>query len=128
MTCFWSGLLGCLHPVDFKSFGLVRKPPIKDFVILLKNKNKITENVLWQDTKLTDKFKKECFEAVNELDVKSINNGYFCSTCDPFLILVSELFKVNIIHNYCNVNIIYKCIGAGKTIKVKSNKGHFQRS
>ena len=128
MTCFWSGLLGCLHQNDFRRIGILRKPSIRNFVTLLKSRNKITENVLWQDTKLTDKFKKECFEAVKELNVNSINNGYLCSTCDPFLILVSELFKVNIIHNYCNININYKCIGAGKTIKVKSNKGHFQRA
>lgn len=127
MTCFWDGLLGCLHPNDFSKIGISKKPSTCGFVSLLKNKNKITENVLWQDTKLTDKFKKECFDAINELDVKSINRGYLCSTCDPFLILVSELFKVNIIHKYCNVIIKYKCINAVKTINVKSNKGHFQR-
>ena len=80
MTCFWSGLLGCLHQYDFRRIGILRKPSIRNFVTLLKSRNKITENVLWQDTKLTDKFKKECFEAVKELNVNSINNGYLCST------------------------------------------------
>lgn len=128
MTCFWSGLLGCLHQYDFRRIGILRKPSIRNFVTLLKSRNKITENVLWQDTKLTDKFKKECFESVKELNVNSINNGYLCSTCDPFLILVSELFKVNINHRYCNTMIKYKCINAVKTINVKSNRGHFQRA
>ena len=37
---------------------------------------------------------------VTRINVKSIRNGYLCSTCDPFLCLVCQLFKLNICHNY----------------------------
>ena len=76
-------------------------------------------------------FLEECKRAVDELDIKSIHNGYLCSTCDPYLILVSDIFNVNIQHKYLNSTIEYKNIknnNNNRSIYVKSNQGHFQKN
>lgn len=128
MTCFWKGLLQCLHNDDFYNLGINRKPNEKSFVEFLKSKNLICNNILWNSEILKEQFLKECFEAIKQFNVRTIYNGYFCSTCDPFLILVSEIFKVNINHNYCGNIIIYNNKNAKKTIKVKSNSSHFEKA
>ena len=127
MTCVWKGLLDCLNNDDFKGFKLMKKPRELQFVKLLKSKNMKCNSISWQGEPLSNQFLDECFEAVKCFNEHSINRGYYCSTCDPFIILVSELFNVNIIHRYCGNIIHYKNKNAKRTIKVKSNRGHFQR-
>ena len=128
MTCVWKGILDCLNNDDFFKFGLSKKPREMEFVKLLKSNNKRCKNVRWQGESLRNQFLDECFEAVKCFNERSINGGYFCSTCDPFLILVCEIFRVNISHKYCGHMVEYKRLGAVKTLRVKSNRGHFQRA
>ena len=127
MTCVWKGLLNCLNNSDFKQFDLSKKPREMEFVKLLKSKNCLCRSVTWQGKSMRKQFLDECFEAVKCFNERSINSGYLCSTCDPFLILVCEIFRVNISHRYCGHMVQYKVPGAIKTLKVTSNKGHFQR-
>lgn len=127
MTCVWKGLLACLEKKDFTQFGLNKKPNELEFVRFLKTKNRICYNVTWQEEKLSKKFLDECFNAVKIFDEKSIRRGYLCSTCDPFILLVCELFKVNLSHIYCGHKIIYKTNGSSRAFKVRSNRGHFQK-
>ena len=127
MTCVWKGLLNCLNIDDFKKFGFNRIPREKEFVEFLKSRNEICKDIIWNDEKLTKQFLEECYEAIKIFKTNTIYNGYLCSTCDPFIILVSQIFKINIYHNYCGNKLNYHCKGATKTIKVKSNKGHFQK-
>ena len=117
MTCFWKGLLDCLR---------INIAP-KLFVQHLKQKNKICKNVKWQNESLSNQFLKESFEAVKCFNEKSIHNGYLCSTCDPFLILVCELYKTDIVHNYCGNIITYKYKDSNKEIRVISDRGHFKK-
>ena len=125
MTCFWQGLINSLDTKDFIKVGYKNKPNEIKYVELLKLNNKLCENVTWQSTILTKQFLQESFEAIKNLNISSIRNGYLCSTCDPFLILVSEIFKVNINHNYNNIIINYTIKNSRKTLNFKSNKSHF---
>ena len=127
MTCVWKGLLNCLDESDFAKFGMNKKPKELEFVRFLKSKNRLCHNVTWQHENLSNQFLDECFKAVKVFDEHSIRRGYFCSTCDPFIILVCELFKVDVVHLYCGFNILYKNRGSTRTFKVRSNKGHFQK-
>ena len=127
MTCFWDGIIKSLTIDDFKTIGnFQRKPNAKQFADFLQSKNKLIEIVIWQNTELSKQEQQECFDAINELDTNSIRSGYLCSSCDPFLLLLCELFCIHIIHKY-NGNILeykHKQINR-KTIIYQSSKSHF---
>ena len=124
MTCFWDGILKRLSNEDFKKFN-INKPRNKDFVVFLKNHNTKTTNVKWNNEKLTEKQLEENFTHIKDFNVKSIGGGYLCSTCEPFLFLVSHLFNVNINHNYCGHVMKYRINDKNRILNFKSNKGHF---
>lgn len=52
------------------------------------------------------------------------SNGYDCSSCDPLLLLVSQLFVVNIVHNFNGANIEYMNENATITIHLRSDNDH----
>lgn len=124
MTCFWDGILNRLTHEDFKQFN-IQKPKNKEFVLFLKSRNKQTRNVSWNDESLTKKQLEENFTHVKDFDVNTIKGGYFCSTFEPFLFLVSQLFQVNINHNYCGHMIKYRINQKNRILQFSSNQGHF---
>jgi len=126
MTCFWDGILSSLDNHDLKLIDISIKPPILQFINTLKNKNTKTNHILWNNNQITSKQLIENFTHVKDFSTSNINNGYLCSTFEPFLFLIAQLFSIDIIHNY-NGNIIkYTNIEKSrKTVKYKSNTGHF---
>ena len=115
MTCFWDGLRQ----------GLNVNSSNEEFISFLKTKNTKKTNVLWNNNSLSDKELEENFIHIEEFNMKSIRNGYDCSTCDPFLILICEVYNINIKHNY-NGNIIKYHRGNNlNTINFSSDLGHF---
>ena len=125
MTCFWDGIYRKLTDEDMKLINSNKKINIKEFINLLKNNNKICNEVKWQSEYMSELLLKENFKMIQEYDINNINNGYLCSTCDPFIILICEIFKVNINHNYNNIIINYTIKNSRKTLNFKSNKSHF---
>lgn len=107
MTCFWDGLLAAITNNMYKLVFNEPKTNIINFIKLLKNKNKKTTNILWNNEKISEKQMEENIIAINELNINNINTGYFCSCFEPFLFLVAELFRVDIIHNYNGYNMSY---------------------
>ena len=126
MTCFWDGIISSLNNQDYQFAG-IRKAKHRDFINQLKAKNKMVSSVSWQGNKLTEQEMKEHMEAIKDYNVNGIHNGHLTSTCDSFLLLVCELFKVNITHKYINTNIVYKHDNGRKTLIFSSNRGHFTR-
>ncbi len=128
MACFWKGLLtGLPHNKIKDIFNVNQKPRPIEFVKLLKNNAIKTENVLWNGQKLTLQELDENLVAIQELDESSIHRGYYCSCCDPFLLLVCQLFKININHNY-NKTLIKYTYDTNEnipTLKFSSDRGHF---
>ena len=125
MTCFWDGLLRNLVHEDLILLNSNKNINNIDFILLLKKNNKLCENVKWQKENLSKKILEENYEMIKNFNAKNINQGYDCSTCDPFMILLCELFKININHDYNNNNIQYRIDEARKTINYKSNQAHF---
>jgi hypothetical protein len=129
MTCFWKGILKGLHRDDFEYVTKMkncRKPTIKEFIIFLKNSNLMTKNIDWNNSKLSNMELQENMHAIKTFNINSINNGYACSTCDPFLLLISEIFCVNINHYYLNRIMKYENKKRPrKIITFRSNYGHF---
>lgn len=127
MTCFWDSIISCLTIEDFKLLGVNKKLNREKLIQQLKNKNCLVDT-LWQGKSLKEQEKKEHYQAVKCYNIKGIYNGHLTSVCDSFLLLLSHLLNINIQHKYLNHNIFY-CTPkiVRKTLKFKSNRGHFCR-
>src|SRR4051794_37603465 len=92
MTCVWDGLI--------KALKLNCQP--KDLLKKVKKHNIKTKNVLWNNQPLTKQNYKENIKRIKAIKKKEINDGrgYDCSSCDPLLFLIAQLFKISIVH-YC---------------------------
>lgn len=125
MTCFWDGIIQALEHSDYNTVGCNTMLDKQQLIDILKTKNIKVENVKWNGNKITEKEKGEHYEAIKNYDKTKIRGGHLCSSCDSFLLLISEVFEVNIKHLYLNVEMDYKNEKAKKTLKFASNRGHF---
>lgn len=130
MTCFWDGLLKALHinhfKITFPQFSFRTKPRPREFIALLKYNSVPTQDVMWNGQHLKFRDMKDNFDAIFELDAERIHNGYLCSISDPYLFLVSQLFMVNIVHNYNGSTMRYTFNGPNYgTLNFQSDRGHF---
>lgn len=131
MTCFWDGIISSLDSGDFSYVGI--PPPQQQqitkikFIKLLKKKNR-KANTKWQKMDLSRKEKNEHFSAISSYDINNISNGHLTGVCDSFLLLICDMFGVNIEHCFLNTKIIYENpIGCRKTLKFISDNGHFRK-
>jgi hypothetical protein len=125
MTCFWDGILQSLDNDDFRKVG-ISKLQIKPFIQFLKSKNTKNITTTWNGEKLTSKQCEENYQHIANYNIDSIYGGYDCSGCDPFLILVTQIFSLNTIHNYMGHKISYMSDGnVCKNVNYGSNRGHF---
>ena len=125
MSCFWDTLLSKIKKEDIQTILSLHNPTPKDFANTLKTKNIPTDNVLWMGAEITQQMKEENMKHIEGYDSSTIPNGYLCSTCDPFLLLITELFQIKIIHHYNKVVINYQQkIDNKYTITIHNNKGH----
>jgi hypothetical protein len=131
MSCFWDGLSAAILaiiPTHLRQRGTFTN---QDLFKFLKKHNQLVKNVRVNNETITDQQQRENFEAIQGLSINSLPNGYWCSTCDPVLILVSQLFNVDIEHKYLGVRIFYKNIGVTdptRVIRVASDYGHFWKA
>tara|TARA_B110000211_G_scaffold106808_1_gene123999 strand:- start:2602 stop:2991 length:390 start_codon:yes stop_codon:yes gene_type:complete len=123
MACFWEGIRASLSKDDKLKLGITDNT-IPNLIMTLKNNNTLDISVLWQNKALTKKEQVENYTHIKDYNIGSYGNGYLCSTCDPFLILLSNTLNVNIKHEYLG-NIILYSIESDNTYIFKSNQGHF---
>jgi len=121
MSCVWNSLLTGLRRGEIKHDFKAR--PI-ELIMHLKENNKLTEHITVNEEEPTEKQLEENKEAIKELNKKIVSTGYWCSTCDPVLILFCEIFSVNINHTYLSSVIKYNHSAPKFTICLSSNKGH----
>lgn len=129
MTCFWDAIVSSLNRDDFELFGEKNFTINREYVInFLKSKNKSCSDVFWQEHKLKQQELDEHIEAVKCYNIKGIGGGHLTSTCDSFLLLICQLFNINIHHRYCGHIINYKYSkNVRRTISFNSNSRHFSR-
>tara|TARA_Y100000590_G_C14976129_1_gene734373 strand:+ start:58 stop:450 length:393 start_codon:yes stop_codon:yes gene_type:complete len=127
MTCFWDGLLAGLTKEDFTTFHLKHKPNVKAFIQLLQKSAVRTTHVVCNGTQPTEQQLTENLEAVREFNINTIHGGYDCSTFDPFLFLVAELFNLNITHTYLKKHVIQynNTHHEKRKLRFMSDRGHF---
>jgi hypothetical protein len=124
MTCFWDAIMSTLSVEDYGKIGMIGHGSHDQFICALKKYSTATDCVKWQGKLLSTKQKDENLQHIRDFDISTIRRGYDCSTCDPFLLLISELFGVNIRHKYNNIDITYT-MPSQRMIKFTSNPGHF---
>lgn len=129
MTCFWNGLLARVSVNEINNALRVKysdKPDPKTFAQLLKENAILTTDVTWNGEYLSKNQLNENIEWVTNYNINGVHNGHDCSICDPFLLLICQLFVIDIYHNYNGSFIKYvnaKNI-CGKILSISSNKGH----
>lgn len=135
MTCFWNGLLDRITVKEINDalkINLYDKPDPKSFVRLLIKFATYTTNVICIDAdnktnELSEKALSENLEWVTTYNVDKIYEGHDCSIGDPFLLLVSQLFNMDIYHTY-NTKYFIKYINKnnkyGRILCLSSDKGH----
>tara|TARA_B110000967_G_scaffold209266_2_gene264660 strand:+ start:1337 stop:1726 length:390 start_codon:yes stop_codon:yes gene_type:complete len=125
MTCFWDGIMRSLNQNDFE---LINEKKINnvEFIKMLKRRKIPMTHVLWENQNLLDSEIKEHLLTIEEYDLNGISNGHLTSSCDSFLLLICELFKVNIEHMYMIHTIKYtNTKEVRKTLYYSSNDKHF---
>lgn len=126
MTCFWDGIIEALEHGDYIKIGCNGMLNKHQLIDILKTRNVKIENVTWNGNRISNVEKGEHYEAIKNYDKGGINGGHLCSSCDSFLLLISEIFEVNIKHLYLNVEMEYlNTKKSSKTLKFASNGGHF---
>ena len=129
MSCFWDAILNKIRQEDFKIIlNLKEKPSPKDFAKALQKKNIKTEGIMWNSQFLSQKQLDENYQHIHNYDISTINQGYDCSICDPFLLIICELFQINLKHIYLDKTIDYthkqNVFNNNYTISLQSNKNH----
>ena len=129
MSCFWQGIQQSLVIKDFLYYDEYNTiqfvPKLEPFVLFLKKHNCVTTTIKCNGEVCSQKMLEENKQAIDEYDSNQINQGYYCSTADPFLFLVCFLFKVNIHHDYNGHGILYEHPEYTRTVYYHSNTSHF---
>lgn len=125
MTCFWDGIISSLNQDDLNSLGLSKNPTPIQLAKRLKNLNTKTTNILWEGKALSSNELEENYIHISDYISESVNEGYLCSVCDPFLCILCELLKINIYHTYLSKTIGYTYPNASRILQFQSNRGHF---
>ena len=127
MSCFWDALIKKINYHDHKLYFKLNKINPYNFASVLKKKNKFVNTVIVNNIKINLNQQKENFEHIKIYDLNTINDGYLCSTFDPFLILISDLLSITINNKFNNSLIIYKPIGYTRyTIYIENDLGHMK--
>lgn len=125
MSCFWDTLLKRIKSNDLIYLLNNDKITPINFALKLKKKNKIVKNIIINGKKITKNQQNENYNHIINYNINTINDGYYCSTFDPFLILIANIFSITINNNFDNNLIIYKpYIYSRYEIELKNNKGH----
>ena len=130
MTCVWNSLIAGIPNEIFQDLKLgkcrnkKRRATPEQFVTYLKNKATKISSVKINDEGLSQKQVEENYEHVKNFDTNSIHKGYYCSACDPFLILVCGLFNCSINHHYLDTVINYEHQNPKFRIAIRNDYGH----
>lgn len=116
MACVWRGLIAALK---------IRNMCPIEFCAYIKSMNRDTPDMMWMGETLSEQLQKENKEHIDSLNPADVTEGYLCSTCDPLLLLVGQIYSVSINHLYLDDNIIYTNRNAKTKIYVVSTRLHF---
>jgi hypothetical protein len=121
MTCFWNAVLHGI-PKELYEDQIHHNP--MSLVMYLKARNRKTDEIKICGQLLNEQRKEENVEAIRCFDQNSIYHGYFCSTEDPFLFLIAEVFQISIYHTFLGKMFDYVHPHPKLKLFIHSNHGH----
>jgi len=98
MSCFWQGLIRKVPEIK----SCARSP--QEVLALLKKKNQITPNVHWQGQPLSSALLLQNYKDVQSYDAP-VTGGHLTSSCDPFLLLVAQIYRCHIRFKFAGSSI-----------------------
>lgn len=107
MSCVWKGLIKKLN-LEYKPLTLYN---------VIKQNNTKTYNVYHNGLKPSEQQLDENYERIERLSQDEVLNGYFCSSFDPLLFLVCELYQVSMVHKYNTTTINYEYVKDAQIIQ-----------
>jgi len=122
-TCFWDSLI---HQLGTHQLIPPTMNP-HNLLALLQSKNVKTTNVFWQETQLSENQMTENLTWVAEYNAARISDSHLGGACDPFLLLVCELYRVTICDMVLNHKIMYVHVSATEDtpiLKLNTSSGH----
>lgn len=127
MSCFWDALLTKIPDDSYKLIGVEKPKSAAEMLKLLQLFNVMTINVSWQGEIMYLNELQENYRWVETYSDK-VTAGTLVSSQSPFLMLVCQLFKLNIDHIYNGHEIKYIYCADDKLNKkllFKASKTHF---
>jgi len=134
MTCFWDSLYSALKTEDFQAAGIPKKPrTTRDLLDVLVSRNRICDHVTVNCTFPTESQKNELYDWIREYDRSKISDGHWTGCCDPFLVLVCEVFRVAVRHFYkgalpgfdFDTVTVYSHTNFRRVVEFGANASHF---
>lgn len=99
MSCYWDALIRELSSEEADRAGLGGRGP-REFAQRLKELAPSSFVMTkWQGSDISEQQRRENAAAVAAYDLSTVNDGYLCGSCDPFLLLVSHVAGVHIRHH-----------------------------
>lgn len=119
MSCVWIALI--------KALPLRNRRRVTPSILFqyIKLHNVETPDITRNGIKLSKQEQAENFKAIENLDANCLEKGYDCSTADPLLFLVAQLYGVSIEHRFLKATIRY-ANGRNRWIRFKSSRTHFR--
>ena len=127
-ACFWNGQIKAFRRNPGLQPQELDLTSAKRYAESLKQQNVLCKGIKVNEEELSQQQLKENFEAIQNYNTKDVNKGYLCSTCEPFLCLLSHLSGCRIVHEYNRVSITYEpweTKNSNHEIVFKSNTSHF---
>lgn len=122
-TCFWDSLIHQLR--THRLVPSTMNP--HEFLALLQTRNTKSVNVFWQEAQPSEQQMMENLVWVDEYNVDQINDSHLGGACDPFLLLVCELYHVTISDMVLNHRVMYVHRDANEytpILKLNTSQGH----
>ena len=125
MSCFWISIKSALNADECKKLGVPQNANLATIIKAIKMKNRSTGDVLWQGQELSPRNLAENLVHVATYRADSHSTGYWTSSCDPFLLLLAQLLRWKIIHEYAGEKIMYKHTACQRHVRFRSSRTHF---
>lgn len=119
MSCFWNALIAKIPELRQQSPSTI--------IAFLQAHNSPTPHVRWQGEPLSLRQQKENFQWIRDYNPSNFQNGHDTSICDPFLVLICQLFHTDILLAYLGHPIHFQNVHHSvRAIHFQNSTGHFQ--
>ena len=124
MSCFWDAIIRKLNSSEWSLLGLSGRVSPSVLCQQCKKKNRLVgDGILWQGKVISRQERSEHFEMIKDYGCHTWS-GHLTSSCDSFLLLLTDICCINIEHRGSYGVSNYTNPKAKRKIILHSNRGH----